>query len=161
MAKDWYFYDTAGTRRRVKEAYLYDTAGNRRKIKEGYFYDAGGTRRQFFASNVDVLAGTLFAVADGSAIGYRESLDGDIVPMLQINGGICSRMYTQAGSLRLEFMNQTTNPGQLYFNSFSSGIGVFAASAATYTYASNNASWTWVTGAVYVNGGNYTVALNP
>jgi hypothetical protein len=48
MAKDWYFYDSGGTRRRVTTPYLYDAAGTLRTVVAGYFYDANGTRRQFY-----------------------------------------------------------------------------------------------------------------
>jgi len=52
MSKEFYFYDAAGTRRRVKEFYFYDSAGARKRVKEAYFYDSAGVRRQFFSSGV-------------------------------------------------------------------------------------------------------------
>ena len=52
MAKQFYFYDAAGTRRRVKNFFFYDSAGNRRSVKAGYFYDTQGNRRQFFAGGL-------------------------------------------------------------------------------------------------------------
>lgn len=51
MAKEWFFNDTAGARRRVKKAYFYDNAGARRTVKAGYFYDSAGVRRQFYVGN--------------------------------------------------------------------------------------------------------------
>lgn len=67
---DWYFYDSAGNRRRVSEAYFYDSLGNRREITEGYFYDSAGNRRQFYASNVPELVynGGVSGVVTGGSI---------------------------------------------------------------------------------------------
>jgi hypothetical protein len=61
MATGWYFYDSFGTRRKVKQPYLYDAAGNRRKVIGAYFYDAAGNRRKFFSN---VVAGEFTYVAD-------------------------------------------------------------------------------------------------
>jgi hypothetical protein len=61
MATGWYFYDSFGTRRKVKQPYLYDAAGNRRKVIGGYFYDAAGNRRKFFSN---VVAGEFTFVSD-------------------------------------------------------------------------------------------------
>ena len=48
--KEWYFYDSAGTRRKVVQPYIYDASGDRRKVTAGYFYDSAGDRRHFFQS---------------------------------------------------------------------------------------------------------------
>lgn len=52
MAKQFYFYDAAGTRRRVKSFYFYDSTGARRAVRAGYFYNANGERKQFFAGGL-------------------------------------------------------------------------------------------------------------
>jgi hypothetical protein len=52
MAKEWFFFDSAGTRRRVKKAYFYDSSNARRTVKAGYFYDSAGVRRQFYVGGL-------------------------------------------------------------------------------------------------------------
>lgn len=82
MAKEWYFYDAGGVRRKVKEPYFYDAGGARRKVKEAYFYDAGGARRQFFSGvQPDVLAWTLNAGQSGNNSGFIRATIGSVVPV--------------------------------------------------------------------------------
>ena len=80
--KEWFFYDSNGTRRKVKQPYFYDSNGTRRKVKAGYFYDSNGNRRQFYQSvpgpNFQLTAGL-----DANEVGFLNGgLIGVAVPPL-------------------------------------------------------------------------------
>lgn len=166
MSKEFYFYDSAGTRRRVKEYYFYDSAGVRKKVKEAYFYDAAGDRRQFFQAGI--FAATMVAATSTNFVGYAASpaspTFGSCTPQM-LNGtwkcmGIFS--YTLDGKFEVAFSGPT-DPGQALFTSFTDGLGnVRTSASASYSWSGATliARWIWNTGGDYVAGNSYPVSFS-
>jgi hypothetical protein len=165
MSKEFYFYDSAGTRRQVREFYFYDGAGVRKKVKEGYFYDSAGVRRQFYQTGI--LAATMVAAANGNFVGYAalpaSPTFGSCTPQM-LNGtwkcmGIFS--YNLTGQLEVSWSGPT-DPGQSRFTTFTDGLGnVRTSASASYSWGAGNltARWIWNTGGDYVAGNSYPVSF--
>lgn len=153
-------YDSATSARLVKKIGVYDSAGVAKNVKTAWVYNSAGVAQRVFSSApTDVLQGTLFAVTDGSGTGFRAGLEGDITPMLVINGGSCERCY----AVPLQYLDlafyQATDPGKNYFTQFVSGIGVLDVSASTYSFNGITANWRFPINSGYTNNQNFAVSI--
>ena len=163
--KEWYFYDSNGTRRKVKQPYFYESNGTRRKVKAAYFYESNGTRRQFYQSyalqlqNFSMTTGSLvnnigFSVGNyGSTNPVGPTCPGGTLRILRYNTvtGVVDLQYTVA------------NPGSRpeWFKTIK--VGALAAlneADATYTWnAAGFAEWSWDPGVIFANGVTYPVTF--
>jgi hypothetical protein len=154
MARDWHFYDSAGSRRRVVEAFIYDSAGSRRRVKEGYFYDSAGTRRKFWPGLPPSFTVTPATLTNGE-VGYVFGVGGSISPTsvrfppygASLYGAITDPQYAPA-RFQLTVDGLPSDPGVagLFSNISASGVGSWsAASAVFYQWQSGNhqAYWQW------------------
>ena len=106
MAQNWFFYDQAGTRKRVKQPYFYDASGNRRKVNKGFFYDASGTRRQFFSSGIgpDTPSWTLNSANNGVNSGFIGSgVLGGQTPPCVLGGNLCAFQWVDSTAQQFVF----------------------------------------------------------
>ena len=168
MAKAWYFYDTNGNRRKVKQPYFYDTNGNRRKVTKGFFYDTAGNRHQFFSS---APAATTFdmqaELGPSPIVGYRYFQYGYCVPdmpRVRDNGAVI-QITSASGVVTLiisgiggEMVTQgnvftTFNLGQQAgFYTLGSANAVFTPSGSA---GNSTGQWVWNIGLDFTEGTYY------
>jgi hypothetical protein len=162
MAKDWYFYDNAGARRRVTTPYFYDNGNARRRVQAGYFYDSAGNRRQFFSSVV--LSGTLLAENFGTRTGFLSVDYGSITPPLQFGGGVVHRVDTANASNNFRFAMEgyASDPGRAQFASLAIAGGfslTLIQASAAYSYAAGIATWQWAPVEKFVDAVSYPLTI--
>lgn len=154
MAKEWYFYDAAGTRRRVKEAYFNDASGNRRKVTAGYFYDTSGNRRQFFAGVAPpflMTSSTLTAGRAGTRAGYsappNPSTFGSVSPTPTFPNHPGANLFQLDGTgsqIIMRVNGLSADPTKLSLGQLNiSTVGALTGAAASYSYSAGTALWSW------------------
>jgi hypothetical protein len=160
--------DSSDTTRKLKKCYVVDAGAVTRAIKKIWVIDSSAIARLVFESTTvfTMVAGTGTTGPGATFVGFASTSTlsfGSITPSVDVNGNTVKEMMFAVRASTIQYqVAVATNPGQSYISTLAiAGQGILNAAAASYSYFSGVAEWSWFTGSnSFTNGNTYTVSVS-
>jgi hypothetical protein len=163
-----YVVDSTATARKLKKCYVVDAGGITRNLKKIWVCDSSAVARLVFESTsvFTMVAGTGSTGPGATFVGFASTSTlsfGSISPSVDVNGNTVKEMMFAVRASTIQYQVAVAiNPGQSYISTLAiAGQGILNSSAASYSYLSGVAQWSWFTGSnSFTNGNTYTVSVS-